>query len=51
MFPGINLNVACSWSGTFGETKDGLVYVVKRKRVPTVISASAMEGPALPAAS
>ena len=27
MFPAIDLEVACYWAGTFGETKDGLAYI------------------------
>jgi glycine/D-amino acid oxidase-like deaminating enzyme len=27
MFPGTELEVAYSWAGTFGSTKDGLAYI------------------------
>jgi len=34
MFPEINLNVAYSWAGTFGETKDGLAYIGETEKCP-----------------
>jgi glycine/D-amino acid oxidase-like deaminating enzyme len=27
MFPEVDLDIAYSWAGTFGETKDGLAYI------------------------
>jgi len=34
MFPEIDLNVAYSWAGTFGETKDGLAYIGETEKYP-----------------
>lgn len=34
MFPGIDLEVAYSWAGTFGETKDGLAYIGQVRQLP-----------------
>ena len=34
LFPKIKLEVAYSWAGTFGETKDGLAYVGKNRSLP-----------------
>ena len=34
MFPEIDLNVAYSWAGTFGETKDGLAYIGETQKCP-----------------
>jgi glycine/D-amino acid oxidase-like deaminating enzyme len=34
MFPAIDLEVAYSWAGTFGETKDGLAYIGATAEVP-----------------
>jgi len=34
LFPGIELEVAFSWTGTFGETKDGLAYIDKTAEWP-----------------
>ncbi|MEP6662043.1 MAG: FAD-dependent oxidoreductase, partial [Verrucomicrobiota bacterium] len=31
LFPGVKLDVAYAWAGTFGETKDGLAYIGKNK--------------------
>lgn len=34
LFPDVKLDVAYSWSGTFGETKDGLAYIGKNPCLP-----------------
>ncbi len=34
LFPEIKLEVAYSWAGTFGETKDGLAYIGKHHSLP-----------------
>lgn len=34
MFPGIELEVAYRWAGTFGETKDGLAYIGAVRQMP-----------------
>jgi glycine/D-amino acid oxidase-like deaminating enzyme len=34
MFPAIELEVAYSWCGTFGETKDGLAYIGETPEMP-----------------
>lgn len=34
LFPGVPLEVAFSWAGTFGETKDGLAYIGVHPRFP-----------------
>jgi glycine/D-amino acid oxidase-like deaminating enzyme len=34
MFPEIDLNVAYSWAGTFGETNDGLAYIGETEKFP-----------------
>jgi glycine/D-amino acid oxidase-like deaminating enzyme len=34
MFPAIDLEVAYTWGGTFGETKDGLAYIGATEEVP-----------------
>ncbi len=34
LFPGVKLEVAYAWAGTFGETKDGLAYIGKNKDMP-----------------
>jgi glycine/D-amino acid oxidase-like deaminating enzyme len=34
LFPEIQLEVAYSWAGTFGETKDGLAYIGKNRSLP-----------------
>jgi glycine/D-amino acid oxidase-like deaminating enzyme len=34
MFPEIDLTVAYSWAGTFGETKDGLAYIGETNKRP-----------------
>ncbi len=34
MFPAITLDVAYSWAGTFGETKDGLAYIGETSEYP-----------------
>jgi len=34
MFPAIELEVACRWAGTFGETKDGLAYIGAVRQMP-----------------
>jgi glycine/D-amino acid oxidase-like deaminating enzyme len=34
MFPKIELEVACAWAGTFGETKDGLAYIGHVRQLP-----------------
>jgi glycine/D-amino acid oxidase-like deaminating enzyme len=34
MFPEIDLNVAHSWAGTFGETQDGLAYIGETQKCP-----------------
>ncbi|MEI9863366.1 MAG: FAD-binding oxidoreductase [Limisphaerales bacterium] len=34
LFPEIKLEVAYSWAGTFGETKDGLAYIGKNRNLP-----------------
>jgi glycine/D-amino acid oxidase-like deaminating enzyme len=35
LFPQIDLEVAYSWAGTFGETKDGLAYIGSVKEYPS----------------
>lgn len=34
MFPAIDLEIAYSWAGTFGETKDGLAYIGQVRQMP-----------------
>ena len=34
LFPGVSLEVAFAWAGTFGETKDGLAYIGVHPRFP-----------------
>jgi glycine/D-amino acid oxidase-like deaminating enzyme len=34
LFPEMKLEVAYSWAGTFGETKDGLAYIGKNRSLP-----------------
>lgn len=34
MFPALELDVAYSWTGTFGETKDGLAYIGETQEFP-----------------
>jgi glycine/D-amino acid oxidase-like deaminating enzyme len=34
MFPAIDLEIAYTWAGTFGETKDGLAYIGATDEVP-----------------
>jgi len=34
LFPDIKLEVAYSWAGTFGETKDGLAYIGRNRGLP-----------------
>ena len=34
MFPEVGFDVAYSWAGTFGETKDGLAYIGETNRCP-----------------
>lgn len=34
LFPDIPLEVAYSWAGTFGETKDGLAYIGRNRSLP-----------------
>ncbi|MEO6034335.1 MAG: FAD-dependent oxidoreductase [Verrucomicrobiota bacterium] len=34
LFPDVKLDVAYSWAGTFGETKDGLAYIGKNRGMP-----------------
>lgn len=34
LFPGIELDVAYRWAGTFGETKDGLAYIGEVRQMP-----------------
>jgi glycine/D-amino acid oxidase-like deaminating enzyme len=34
MFPHIELEVACRWAGTFGETKDSLPYIGQIRQMP-----------------
>jgi glycine/D-amino acid oxidase-like deaminating enzyme len=34
MFPSVDLEVAYSWAGTFGETKDGLAYIGGNRGLP-----------------
>ena len=34
LFPGVSLEVAYAWAGTFGETKDGLPYIGAHPRFP-----------------
>jgi glycine/D-amino acid oxidase-like deaminating enzyme len=34
LFPGIELEVAYSWAGTFGETRDGLAYIGENRGLP-----------------
>jgi glycine/D-amino acid oxidase-like deaminating enzyme len=36
MFPSIPVEVAYAWSGTFGETKDGLAYIGETRDMPGV---------------
>jgi glycine/D-amino acid oxidase-like deaminating enzyme len=34
LFPHLEMEVAFSWAGTFGETKDGLAYIDKSPDLP-----------------
>ncbi len=34
MFPKMDMEVACSWAGTFAETKDGLAYIGTVRQMP-----------------
>jgi glycine/D-amino acid oxidase-like deaminating enzyme len=34
LFPGLRLEVAYAWAGTFGETKDGLAYIGRNRNLP-----------------
>jgi glycine/D-amino acid oxidase-like deaminating enzyme len=34
LFPGLSLEIAYAWAGTFGETKDGLAYIGVHPRFP-----------------
>ena len=34
LFPAMDLEIAYSWAGTFGETEDGLAYIGETKHFP-----------------
>jgi glycine/D-amino acid oxidase-like deaminating enzyme len=44
MFPGIDLEVAHSWAGTFAETKDGLAYIGSVREFPRYLFALGFGG-------
>jgi len=44
LFPKIDLEVAYSWAGTFGETKDGLAYIGAVRQLPGCLFACGFGG-------